>query len=1775
MRIDKIIIKGQKQGNLLAAEPSDTLEIKETYLVGAATRAVAERHTIDLGKEDIVEFVFEDNTVWLSNADTIQDIFPEANLKVRSVEGGFEIPSTVQPDGATRSIAGNVAIKIIKIFSKTAVSAGVRELAERLEKTQLENRSGLYRLDAGFQFSKDIPAQSDKPYLLFLHGTASSTNSSFDKLVGSDTWKYIHATYGRNVLAFQHETLTKSPLQNVFELVQQLPSSASLHLISHSRGGLVGDVLSRFCVDDEHNLGFSDDEIRYLEKCDRKADVDYISKIKQEIANRNITVKKFIRVACPASGTTLASQRLDYFFNISFNLIGLATGGSANPAYMAFKALASSVVNCKNDENTLPGLEAMNPDSPFLKVLNNPRPAAVIDSPLMVISGNSELSLSFKALIVIASKFFFTSKNDFVVNTESMYNGAKRTRLAQYFFDQGSDVNHFNYFANSRTSNVILLALQAQGDTLIPGFTRLEQGAVAAADRNALLNLEGGAVFKDTVTGKRPIVVLLPGIMGSNLSVGRKNVWINYLRFLAGDLFSLNMGARDVSADSLIKTSYGKIADYLSETYDVVTFPFDWRQQLNDCAHELNKKITKLLDYGQPIKVIGHSMGGVLVRDFMIQHPATWQKLNNSFGFKLIFLGSPLGGSFRIPYVLFGKDVLIDKLAKIDIFHSKKDLLSVFSSMPGLLSLLPVTDDAKNDFSKEDTWKKMSAASGDPSWPVPNKAALTQFGAYRDAINKGMPDLDFSNAIYIAGKDKATPNGYEIDENKNLVFMSTGEGDQSVTWESGIPKKMIEQNSVYYVDVTHGALACEPSLFKGIAEILEKGSTSLFKRTRPVVRGNEKDFVTPEVHDFDLSPEGVENSILGLGAEVREVAGELPIRVSVTNGDLRFSSFPLLAGHFLNDGILYAERAIDANMQGALSERHQLGLYPGAIGTSETLLSCQEDFNGAIIVGLGAPGALTAYQLTQTVEQGICKFLLNINTKVPCDSYHVNVEKIGISTLPIGCGYGGLTIENSVRAILLGVQNANNRMRQIHPDGTKTVQFVEFVEQYKDRALSCFYSLNAIEKDEDKTLNIVNDKRKIKTTPGSKDRLPIENMDEWWTRINVQLKDYGDGSRSVSGLQFNISTGGAREEQRDLYTNRTIIQELINDLSVNNAWTPQLAKTIFELMVPNDFKEQLKKQANISWIVDKDTAVYPWEMLQDSTNNANPLSINAGMVRQLATQDYRTKINTVSANTALVIGDPDLKGFTMQLPGAEQEGIMVSEVLQENGLNVTTILKGSAPEIIQALFSSDYKIIHLAGHGLYSEDPQKDSGMLIGNNVFLSTLEIAQMSSVPEFVFVNCCHLGRTDGIIDELYRNRYKLAANIGTQLIDNGVKAVIAAGWAVDDAAALEFTELFYRYMYEGYKFGEAVQQARKVIYNKYPYTNTWGAYQCYGDQFYSFVNTAGKVKEKAFVIAEEAEVDLTNLINKLDIIGYAPEYLLQELNAISNAVDNADIRTEKITELEALVYSGLCIYDQAITKYEGLLSSEHAGFSFAAMEKYCNVRAKQYITEFKSGVKKGPELLQSITKVIDDLQGLLYYNRTAERLNLLGSTYKRKTILSHTKAQKIKALADSALYYYQAYTHGKTEQVYSLTNWLGIENLLVLLGTRKWGETITVNHTEYTLPTQAEAVTQLHAMMDSVSPTSQEIIDYWDIVALANIKLCLLLLDHKGTNLPPVTYEEVYKAYQLAWRKAGSRGKKLLEVEHLEFLSEILSMIDVKKVSAATENIELLKNTLSRLM
>jgi tetratricopeptide (TPR) repeat protein len=1760
MPIQLLTLTGEKQP--LPHAISSNLQPVETYLLSAANRDVQKTHTIDVQHNDkLLEFVFEDDTTWMCDAATLHEIFPEVDRLNRSVNTAFVLPAIVRSPGADRGLVGDIALKLLNVFLKKPLAKGVRMLASQLEDKMMEEGEGLLHWDKHFCFTPFNRKPSDQPYLLFLHGTNSNAKGAFGKLGQSDVWQFMHATYGRNVLAFQHRTLTKSPLQNVLELVMQLPDAAELHLISHSRGGLLGDILCRYALNqDGSSSGFTDTHTDLLRKHgERGEDIEHIRQLNNIFVNKKIRVRKFIRVACPAGGTILASRRLDIILNVFYNLFG----GSLNPLADLLKELIAETLKTKDDIRVLPGLEAQSPSSPFIKILNDRAPEAAVDGDaLAVIAGNGKWTASINGLKVILGKMFFWQRNDLVVNTDSMYLGAHRNGTIQYFFDQGAVVDHTSYFLNNTTRQAIAFALKTNSGEPIPGFTTVAQYSIPASDRD-VRGFEHGELFPypNLPSGKRPVVVLLPGIMGSNLSRNGDKIWLAYLRSVFGGLKELQyINDKAITATSLIRTSYKQLADRLSATYDVIIYPFDWRKPLKESADAFNDKIIELLKFNQPLKIIGHSMGGVLVRDFIVNHDDTWKKLNNSKGFKLLFLGAPLGGSFRITTVLFGNDAIINSLNMLDRKHTKKELLTMFSAFPGILNLLPLTTGEGYDFADKTTWEKMAAAYGDSNWPLPGPVQLEAFGKYRDHILEKTDTIDYSNMVYVAGKDKYTPCDYfndTIPPRTELVFLYTGEGDQSVTWDSGIPKQL-STKSVYYVDVTHGALANEPRLFHGIEQILEKGFTDLFSRSRPVVRSEQQRFRMPEVFNFDLSERGIENALFGLTDKSDPPVNQVPLSISISNGDLAYASFPVLAGHFRFDGILYAEKSIDLMLNESLSARHHLGLYPGEVGTHTVIETEPEntDFPGAIIVGLGEPGTLSSYLLTNSVEQGVAKYLLDINSKPAIK------KQIGISSLLIGCGYGGLTVESAIKAIIEGVNNANAKVVSVHKNETRTIQHIEFIELFEDRALNCLYTLKKIESRENRIYSITLANTKIKRLFGFQKRLFIDSSEAWWNRIRVKCKKMVENGITTSSLIFNASTGDAREEENELFSSTSLIDLFIEQASTQNHWTAPAARTLFELMIPHAFKDRLKKKSNISWILDEDTAAYPWELLQENTGQAKPLCIDAGMIRQLTTTNYRVNIKRVATEQALVVADPLLIDYASQLPGAAKEGQVTGELLTTYGFPNKTLINPTAAEIVLNLFSNDYKIIHLAGHGVYNPKIRQKSGMLIGKDVFLTTADIEQLSAVPELVFVNCCYLGKTDAMDEKYYDERYKLAASIGTQLIRMGVKAVIAAGWAVEDRAAADFASVFYTRLFAGYNFGDAVRDARGFIYDKYGKTNnTWGAYQCYGDPFYKLINRGSDVKEEPleYVLEEEVVIDLTNLRNDLDTKNYTPAAVIHRLKHITDAIEKAEIRSGEIMELQAAIYYELGDYKEAIELYEALREEENANFSVSALERYCTARAKKVVQDFKFGLDMAQ--ISNMNTVIRELNELIKINKTAERLNLLGSAYKRKGMVTTTADEKLAAYTSASEKYKEAFEIG--QKPYSLNKWLTLESALFMVNS------IPMARVRYGTKKREEMIELVDFLKAQLEPQYTNM-DYWGLINDTSFELSLLLLDAKRAQ-EGAHWNKIAKQFQRLWKSSGSRGKKMAEIESLEILSDVLNLSEKSPAQHLKRHIDELREKL----
>jgi hypothetical protein len=154
-----------------------------------------------------------------------------------------------------------------------------------------------------------------------------------------------------------------------------------------------------------------------------------------------------------------------------------------------------------------------------------------------------------------------------------MYGGGRRGQnQARYFFDDGtidrSVVNHFHYFSNERTFRRIMAGLtRVDGDPA--GFRPFT--TIRDIPKSERFGARGAA---------RPVVFMLPGILGSHLAVDGERVWVDPANLFLGAFKKLSIDATGVEAEALIGSVYRDLIEYLGETHEVVAFPFDWRRSL-------------------------------------------------------------------------------------------------------------------------------------------------------------------------------------------------------------------------------------------------------------------------------------------------------------------------------------------------------------------------------------------------------------------------------------------------------------------------------------------------------------------------------------------------------------------------------------------------------------------------------------------------------------------------------------------------------------------------------------------------------------------------------------------------------------------------------------------------------------------------------------------------------------------------------------------------------------------------------------------------------------------------------------------------------------------------------------------------------------------------------------------------------------------------------------------------------------------------------------------
>jgi hypothetical protein len=1374
----------------------------------------------------------------------------------------------------------------------------------------------------------------DRPVLLFLHGTASSTAGSFAPLWAPGRDGKVPADFDRltrshRLLAWEHRTLTHSPIDNVIELVETLlrvlPQTCTIDVVSHSRGGLVGELFNLRSAD---ALGSAREAFESPFAAAEHPDAPRIGRLFDLLgrAGESWRAGSFVRVACPARGTLLADGRTDLFLSLLLRTVGLAARGIAQVFYDRLAALVKSLVAARADARTVPGLEAMIPGSPLTRAL-----AACEARPtdrLRVIAGDTAARGLSGVFTLIADVFYGWHDHDYVVHTRSMFGGLRRVAQAPRSLRwEHSSVSHFAYFGDDSASRTGLMTALAGRDDGFAPMAEDEQ-RTRTGQRGPLQALKADPLSRRTFEdwqkqarsapqARKPVLVVLAGIMGSELkrtdaAVGSP-VWLSLRSMLGGQLAELDLDAEDrLHASGLLAVSYERLLERAQPRFNTVSIPYDWRQPIAASGVVLRERLAAVLstldDATLPVHLIVHSMGGLVARHalfFDAEGQALWQTLTRRGG-RLLMLGTPNRGSYAPAQLLLRQHSMAQLLGLFATRVSGRDISNFGAGFPGLLQMLPQDDDATfGDLFDDKSWdavRKADARTILPQPPVLREAReYVRSAAFQRSFDALRADR---RALYVAGvgptplamRPRANPwrevtgVGDPVFDS-SIEFVGAQEGDGTVPWTS-----TLDPERTWYAPCEHGTLADHTASFEAYFDLIEEGRTKRLVREAPRQRSGEP-VVVPSPPQPALLPESDDE----LAAYALQLEGDAPsslpppepIAVRVVHGGLDYARYPLMVGHYQNEPPTGAARRVDEKLGGQLQCVLDLKLFVGASRTAHYLRpnnhsTDEPSYPGAVVLGLGSIGELTPGNLAETVARGVLRYAFEHIHRDPYAPKQDESVDLRLSSVLLGTQIQAVNTRDSLAGLLQGVWQAAQLVPRIGSLSRPVrIRELEIIEIDEHTALDAAYELQRLLARGDWRERFRWDSGVLETREGQMSGYRPRGASSTWQRLVVRQNDLGGLNFSLIGAQARVE---ATQVDSDVASLRRFIDRVSDDQSdaadrIASAIDPRLGGVLYQLLLPHELKGRLGNLDNTVLVLDDETACYPWELLSQppeggsGSETSRPFAVHAGLVRQRVTSEFRQLPQRHTGFNALIVGSPTTDGWRdaqgqplrfSDLPGARAEARLVQELLAGDHRNWQVApLIGEAPtaagtaakgrvgfeQVRVALLEKPYRLLHLCGHGVVDQwirqggDARalRKSGMVLSDQELLGAVDVQQMSTTPEFVFINCCYSGREGTAVTggpaATMRQRAALASSLALKFIDMGARAVIAAGWQVDDDAALLFAQCFYERLLGGLAFGDAALAARVEVHARHGHrTNTWGAYQCYGDPAWSLADVGG---------------------------------------------------------------------------------------------------------------------------------------------------------------------------------------------------------------------------------------------------------------------------------------------------------------------------------------------
>jgi len=1317
--------------------------------------------------------------------------------------------------------------------------------------------------------------------------------------------------------------------------------------------------------------------------------------------------------------------------------------------------------------------------------------------------------------------------------------------------------------------------------------------------------------------------------MGSHLQAGGDRVWFDFFDLVGGGLDKIRYGLPDVAAESLFEKFYGDLADHLEASHAVVPFAYDWRRPIEESATELANVVTQQLagHPDQPVRLLAHSMGGLVVRAMLAGKPEIWNKIVARPGGRFIMLGTPNNGSHAMVETLLGKSSAVRNLARIDLRHDLQEVLDIVAGFPGALQLLPrpgFADTGQSqvtDYLDDALWEEYRRSNQD-RWfgngvvGVPNAGDLQtarrlweqtllekaeQAGPWRHT-----PISHPERIAYVFGQADNTPCGVKA-EGRQLKMIGTPQGDGSVTWSAG-RLDFLPEDRYWYIPVSHGDLAGTTEHFPALDDLLQTGSTDKLGRL-PVSRGEQRGEETVRIYDAGPVPypgeEELARSLLGGKPQPRQARIEpRSLRVSVIAMDLRFAQHPVICGHYTGDAISGAEAQIDqALVGGALTKRKRLGKYVGEIGTSAVVLAARTEEEiergtgrGAVIVGLGEWGRLAVHQVTEAVRAGVLDYLLQQLDRDSENRTDADRKPREFKLASVLIGYNSTTnisVEASVEAVVRGVCLANRQFQETMGSPLR-VGKLEFLELFRDTAITAAVAVRdlpqRLEKDRKQLGTRIEAGTELREGEGVRPRLQVSESFGYWPRLIVTAADRSEDDSEepdrgeplptalAERLKYVLLSERARAEAIVEQRQPGLVEALVRDAIKSVKFDRDISRTLFQLLVPLDLKSVARQTPRLLLAVDGYTANLPWEMLQADDE---PLAVRTALVRQLVSTCYRQGIRRAVSKTACVVGDPSTEGYykhyfgdsgnrdetrLVRLDGAAQEADAVRQTLEKAGYAVQFLQRDASKlDVFNALYREPYRILMIAAHGMYNalrRDGGRRSGVVLSDGIMLTAAELNRMEVVPDVVFLNCCHLGQ----VDATPRAYNRLAYSISRELIEMGVRCVVAAGWSVNDAAACDFARAFFGALVEdGKPFGESVWIARKVACDGYPDLNTWGAYQAYGDPSYRLDHDERDREESIWkpVSPQELTERLTGLR-----IAHKHEQAKDHQKTAKKAKEllrGVPPAWQDLPEVQFALGDlygelGPENFESAQQAYLRAIAEEDMSgrVPLRAIEQLANLEAR---TGEKKGGKEG---LALIDRAITGLTGLLEISMpmtgekeaaaktgsaearrmNVERWSLLGSAWKRKAaVLAADDPQGMLAALEKSRRAYascEGTTSDEDFNPYAMLNRLQLDGILGGLSANEVSERV------HLAGQCARSARQRFARTYS----------FWDAVMSADAQLAKRLLDRSLPN----SAEVLVKSYQEAIERVPKSARELDSVvKQLRLFAKFLRPKDDKSATA----------------